>query len=88
LLGEVIRRLKRKIFKIGGFIYFLKYSEILIKNAVMLNNAVKAAASKDCSGKPFLCAGKMQGGKKLVAKSPIPMLIEILVMMLLIKLFQ
>jgi hypothetical protein len=48
--------------------------------------AVKAAASRDCSGNPFLCAGKRQGGKKIVAESPKPMLIEILVMMLLIKL--
>jgi hypothetical protein len=48
----------------------------------MLNIAVKAATSRDSSGKPFLCAGKMQCGKKLVTESPKPMLIEILKLML------
>jgi hypothetical protein len=36
----------------------------------MLNNAVKASASRDSSGKPFLCAGKMQGGKKACNGKP------------------
>jgi hypothetical protein len=48
----------------------------------MLNNAVKAAASRDYSGKLFCVLVKCRAGKKLVTKSPNPMLIEILKLML------
>jgi hypothetical protein len=62
--------LKRRVLIFEGFIYSLKLSDIPTKNAVMLNIAVKAAASRDCSGKPFLSAGKMQGCKKACSGKP------------------
>jgi hypothetical protein len=49
----------------------------------MLNMAVKAAASRDCSGKPFCVLVKCRVAKKLVAESPKPMLIGILKLLLL-----